>query len=346
MGDVKEMKKACLALAMSAVAVFTAFANGQKEAAYPEKAITMIIPYGAGGTTDIHGRQFAIQLQKQLGKPVTVVNQGGASGSKGCKTVLDAAPDGYTVLFTAESLGTQRVVGLSEMSYNDFAPIMAVTNDPKVIVVGKDSKYKTLQDLLDDMKANPGKIKMSYTGPGGSGHVQGLVMEKLGYKPAYTAYSGGADCILAVLSKQVDFTNSNYSTIVGYLKSGDLRLLAVSGATRLPSYPDIPTFGEVDKNAVPYMKNAFTPLKFLVSKNVPADIQKILRQAALKAVKDPEWVKFVNDNCAEKLYEAYPEIEDINKYYKDWESMVSWMLYDAGVAKFSPEKFGIAKPAQ
>ena len=333
------MKRVCLALTAALVAAVSVFAGGQKEAAYPQKAITMIIPYGAGGTTDIHGRQFAIQLQKQLGKPVTVVNQGGASGSKGCKSVLDAAPDGYTVLFTAESLGTQRVVGLSEMSYDDFAPIMAVTNDPKVIVVGKDSKYNTLQDLLDDMKANPGKIKMSYTGPGGSGHVQALIMEKLGYKAALTAYTGGADCLLAVMSKQVDFTNSNYSTIVGYLKSGDLKVLAVSGSTRLPANPDVPTFGEVDKNAVPYMKNAFTPLNFLVSKDVPADIQKILRDAALKAVKDPEWVKFVNDNCAEELYKAYPEIKDIKKYYKDWESMVSWMLYDAGVAKFSPEKW-------
>ncbi len=338
------MKKASLIIA-AACAAMSVFAAGQKEVAYPQKAITMIIPYGAGGTTDIHGRQFAIQLQKQLGKPVTVVNQGGASGSKGCKSVLDAAPDGYTVLFTAESLGTQRVVGLSEMSYDDFAPIMAVTNDPKVIVVGKDSKYNKLQDLLDDMKANPGKIKMSYTGPGGSGHVQALIMEKLGYKAALTAYTGGADCLLAVMSKQVDFTNSNYSTIVGYLKSGDLKVLAVSGSTRLPANPDVPTFGEVDKNAVPYMKNAFTPLNFLVSKDVPADVQKILRDAALKAVKDPEWVKFVNDNCSEKLYEAYPKIEDIKKYYKDWESMVSWMLYDAGVAKYSPEKFGIAKPA-
>jgi len=338
------MKKASLIIA-AACAAMSVFASGQKEASYPQKAITMIIPYGAGGTTDIHGRQFAIQLQKQLGKPVTVVNQGGASGSKGCKSVLDAAPDGYTVLFTAESLGTQRVVGLSEMSYDDFAPIMAVTNDPKVIVVGKDSKYNKLQDLLDDMKANPGKIKMSYTGPGGSGHVQALIMEKLGYKAALTAYTGGADCLLAVMSKQVDFTNSNYSTIVGYLKSGDLKVLAVSGSTRLPANPDVPTFGEVDKNAVPYMKNAFTPLNFLVSKDVPSDIQKILRDAALKAVKDPEWVKFVNDNCAEKLYEAYPKIDDIKKYYKDWESMVSWMLYDAGVAKYSPEKFGIAKPA-
>lgn len=338
------MKKMLVCAAAAAVCAAAVFAGGSKEAAYPAKAITMIIPYGAGGTTDVHGRQFAIQLQKQLGKPITVVNQGGASGAKGCKTVLDAAPDGYTVLFTAESLGTQRVMDLSSMSYDDFAPIMAVTNDPKVIVVSKDSKYNTLQDLLDDMKANPGKIKMSYTGPGGSGHVQGLIFEKLGYKAALTAYSGGSDCLLAVLSKQVDFTNSNYSTIVGYLKSGDIKLLGVSAAARLPGHPDVPTLGEVDPAAAQYMKNPFSPLNFLVSKNVPADIQKVLREAALKAVKDPEWVKFVKDNSAEALYEMYPTIDDIKKFYKDWESMVSWMLYDAGVTKYSPEKFGIAKP--
>ncbi len=125
-------------------------------------------PYGAGGTTDISGRQLAIQLEKHLGKSITVINQGGASGSIGARTVLDAKNDGYTVLFTAESLGTQRVMDLSDMSYDDFTPIMVAVNDPKVIVVHKDSPYNTLQDLVDDIKSRPGKVKMSYTGPGGS----------------------------------------------------------------------------------------------------------------------------------------------------------------------------------
>lgn len=331
------------AMAMMAASLFGQ-ARQEEKASYPSGPITMIIPYGAGGTADVSGRQFAALLSKQLGQGVTVVNQGGASGSIGCKAARDAQPDGYTVLFTAESLGTQRVMGLSDMSYADFAPIMAVVNDPKVIVVAKDSKYRTFQDLLDDMKANPGKVKMSYTGPGGSGHVQGLIMERLGCKPAMTAYKGGNDCFLAVLSGEVDFTNSNFATVTGYIQSGDLRLLAVSSNHHLAAYPDVPIFEEVVPEAAPYMKNAFTPLNFLVSKDVPAAIQQVLRDASLKVVQDPAWVSFADKNCLEKLYEEYPTIDDIKRFYASWESQVSWMLFDAGATKYSPEKFGIPKP--
>ncbi|MCR5288651.1 MAG: tripartite tricarboxylate transporter substrate binding protein [Treponema sp.] len=344
------MKKSLCVTVSALLCAAAVFAGGAKDAgvakpSYPTKPVTMIIPYGAGGTTDVNGRKFAVQLQKHLGQSITIVNQGGASGSKGCKSALDAAPDGYTILFTAESLGTQRVMGISEMSYADFAPIMAVTNDPKVIVVGKDSKYNSMKDLLDDMKANPGKVKMSYTGPGGSGHVQGLILKNLGYDMAMTAYAGGSDCILAVLSKQVDFTNSNYSTIVGYLKSGDLKLLGISAVDRLPGHPDVPTIAEVDPAAKPFLKNPFTPLNLLVSKDVPVEIQQVLREAALKAVEEPEWKQFIEENCGDKLYEMYPTIDSIKQFYNEWESLVSWMLYDAGATKYSPEQFNIPRPA-
>ncbi|MGH0054224.1 MAG: Bug family tripartite tricarboxylate transporter substrate binding protein, partial [Sphaerochaetaceae bacterium] len=205
------MKHKLLVLFLSCLSLSMLWSAGTTEvgdASYPNKPITMIVPYGAGGTTDISGRQLAIQLEKHLGKSITVINQGGASGSIGARTVLDAKSDGYTVLFTAESLGTQRVMGLSNMSYDDFTPIMVAVNDPKVIVVGKDSPYETLQDLVDDIKDRPGKVKMSYTGPGGSGHVQAMIYGKFGMEMALTAYPGGADCILAVLGNQVDFTNS------------------------------------------------------------------------------------------------------------------------------------------
>ncbi|MGD9927580.1 MAG: tripartite tricarboxylate transporter substrate binding protein [Sphaerochaeta sp.] len=310
---------------------------------YPNKPITMIVPYGAGGTTDISGRQLAVQLEKHLGVSITVINQGGASGSIGARTVLDAKSDGYTVLFTAESLGTQRVMGLSEMSYDDFTPIMVAVNDPKVIVVGKDSKYETLQDLVDDIRNRPGKVKMSYTGPGGSGHVQAMIYGKFGMEMALTAYPGGADCILAVLGDQVDFTNSNYSTVTGYLESGDLRLLGISALDRLEAHPDVPTLGEILPGSERYLSNPFTPLSFLVDKDVPSEVVAILRDAAKKAVQEPAWKEFVAKNSLDKLYEKYPDEASMKEFYKDWESLVSWMLYDSGVAKYSPEKFGIEK---
>lgn len=318
--------------------------NTDNNSSYPNKPITMIIPYTAGGTTDLTGRQLAIQLEKFLGQSITIVNQSGASGSIGAKTVLDADPDGYTILFTADSLGTQRVMGISEMSYNDFTPIIVTVNDPKVIVVNKTSKYETLEDLINDMKARPGKVKMSYTGPGGSGHVQSLIYNKLGLDMALTAYPGGSDCIVAVLGDQVDFTNSNFSTVTGYLESGDLKLLGVSANERLSKYPDVPTLSEVIPEAKEYFKFPFTPLSLLVDKDVPQDVVKVLRDAANKAIQEQEWKDYVEKNCLEELYLKYPDEDSIRQFYNDWESLVSWLLYDAGASKYSPEKFNIPRP--
>ncbi len=344
-------KTGILLLASLLVMGSIAFATGMDEAqakpagpTYPEKAITMIVPYGAGGTTDLSGRQIAIQLSKHLGKAVTVVNQGGASGSIGAKTVLDAQPDGYTVLFTAESLGTQRVMGLSNLSYNDYTPIMVAVNDPKVIVVNKNSKYNTLADLVNDIRARPGKVKMSYTGPGGSGHVQALIYNKFGMDMALTAYPGGIDCLVAVLGDQVDFTNSNFSTVVSYIQSGDLKLLGVSEMSRLPKYPDVPTLVEVIPEAAEYLKFPFTPLSLLVDKDVPAEVVQILRDAAAKAVQEPDWIAFVENNCLDALYKKYPDEASAKKFYAQWESVVDWLLFDAGAAKFNPDTFGIPRP--
>lgn len=339
-------KKRMILIILVCSMVFTLVGCTGKESTYPNKSITMIIPYGAGGTTDLTGRQLAIQMEKFLGKSITVVNQGGASGTVGTKSVLDAEPDGYTILFSADSLGTQRVMGLSEMSYDDFSPILVTVNDPKVIVVNKNSKYNTLEELVEDMKARPGKVKMSYTGPGGSGHVQSLIYNKFGMDAALTAYASGSDCIVAVLGDQVDFTNSNFSTVTSFIDSGELKLLGISAPERLERYPDVPTLVEVIPESKEYLQVPFTPLSLLVDKDVPKDIQEVLRDAANKAIQEEEWKTYVANNCLEKLYEKYPNPESAKKFYSDWESLVSWLLYDSGAAKYSPEQFGIPRPAE
>ncbi len=336
--------------ATTAAATQAAGGSGQSEAPaaastdYPKKAITMIIPYGAGGTTDLVGRQLAIALEKQLNQSIVVENMAGASGSVGAQAVLDADPDGYTVLLTAESLGTQRVMGISEMSYGDFAPISPIASDPKVVVVGKDSPYGTIQDLLDDIKKNPGKIQMSYTGPGGSGHIQALILNKFGYEPALTAYSSGSEGITAVLGNQVAFTNSNYATVASYIKSGDLKLLAVCSTEPLAAYPDVPTLASVMEGSDDLMSIPYSPLSLVVAKDVPAEVQEVLRNATMAAVKDADFDKFMTDNCIDKLYEKYPTVEDAQKFFAEWESIVSWMLYDAGATVNSPEDYSIPKP--
>ena len=310
---------------------------------YPFPSVTMIVPYGAGGTTDLIGRQFALALGKVLNTTFVVENQGGASGSIGCQAALDADKDGSVVLFTAESLGTQRIMDISKMSYADFDPIALVANDPKVIVVNGDSKYNTIDELLADIQAKPNTVQMSYTGPGGSGHVQALILNQFGYYPALTAYSGGNDCYIAVMGGQVVFTNSNYSTVASLIDAGELKLLAVSATERMPKYPDVPALSERLENAESYLSIAYTPLSMLVARDVPEEIRETLRAAAKEAVKDPEFNAWMEANCVEKLYEKYTTVDEMKDFYARWESIVSYLIYDAGAAVHSPEQFGIER---
>jgi len=310
---------------------------------YPHKTVTMIVPYGAGGTTDLIGRQMAAALGEVLGITVVVENQAGASGAIGCQATLDAAHDGSVVLFNAENLGFQRTMGLSELSYADFRPVMATANDPKVVVVAGDSPYNTIQDLLDAMAANPNKIQMSYTGPGGSGHIQALLLNKVGYYPALTAYTKAAECIVAVIGGQVEFFNSNYSTVASYIESGELKILANCANERLPIFPDIPCLGEIIPEAQPYLELEYCPCSLLVAADFPEDCYETLVKATKLAVETDAFKKFMEDNCMDKMYEKYTTEAEMLEYYSTWESIVSWILYDAGVAAHSPEEFGIAK---
>lgn len=335
----------CLAACGKTEGSPSASASGSQLAgSYPHKSITMIVPYSAGGTADLVGRQLGVALGKVLGVSVVVENQAGASGAIGCQAALDADADGSTVLFCADSLGTQRVMGLSELSYADFSPIMATADDPKVIVVASNSPYDSIDSLLAAIQAAPNTVQMSCTGPGGSGHVQALIMNKFGYEPAITAYPGGSDCVVATMSGQVTFTNANFSSVAPYLESGDLKMLAVCANDRMEAFPDVPALSEVMEGSEPYMNIPYTPLSLLVAKDVPAELQDTLRAACAEAVKDPGFNEFIEKNNITKLYEEYPTVEDMTAFYSRWESTVSWLIYDAGAAAHSPEEFGIPRP--
>ncbi len=313
---------------------------------YPNKPINMIIPYGAGGTTDVYGRTLAALLEKQLGQPITVTNQGGASGSIGSQYVKDQASDGYTLLVCAETMGTYRTMGTSELGYDDFTIVAPLVGDPKVVVVGKDSKYNSLQELLDDIKANPGKITMSHSGPGGSGHNQGLVLGELGYDVAMTSFDSGNAALLGVIGGQVDFTNPNISTLQSYIESGEVKALAVFSSERMEAYPDIPAFTETVPEAEKYLDIPYTALTFCVNNDTPKEVVDVLKDAAQKVFADPEWTDFVETNAAEKLYEKYTTDEEIKAFYDKCQSVICWLQFDNGVAPNSPDQYGIERMAE
>lgn len=316
---------------------------GKPKTDYPTKPITMMIPYGAGGTTDTYGRKLAVLLEKYLGQSVTVTNQSGASGSVGSQFVKDQPSDGYTLLISSEAMGTYRTMGTCELGYDDFTVIAPLVGDPKVLVVPKNSPYNTLEELMEAIKENPGKLTMSHSGPGGSGHNQGLVFKELGYEVNMVPFDSGNNALLGVVSGEVDFSNPNISTLQSYIESGDVKALAVFSTERMEAYPDIPAFSESFPDAASYLDIPYTALSFLVNNDTPEEIVEVLKDAAGKVFEDPEWVEFVETNAAEKLYDKYTDEASINAFYEKYESLIGWLQYDNGVAQKSPEDYGIKR---
>lgn len=343
MGSLKQRR---LSLGLVLIPLITVFGAGNLFAApqYPAKPITLIVCYAPGGTADLNARKLAIYLKKYLGQPVTVVNKPGAGAAIGTKFVHDAPADGYTVLYSAENPGTFQVMGLSPLSYRDFIPIDIVLDDPKLVVVNADSPYRNISDLVADIKARPGKVRMSYSTPGASGHIQGLLYAKVGLGVAMTSFGGGNPALLAVMGKQVEFTNANLSSIVEYLRSGKLRALAVFSTERNSLFPDVPAITDTVPDLAAYLPLPF-PQSVLVKKGTPDEIIAALRTGFKKAVGDTEWVEYIEkEKNLDPLYLKYTSSQEIEAFFDRWTSIVSWLLYDNGVAPNNPSQFGIPKP--
>lgn len=313
---------------------------GQALAAYPDRPVSLVIPWGAGGVTDVAARAFAPVLEKYLGQPVVVVNRPGASGAIGTEYVNSRPADGYTILYSAETPATFRVMGLSKLTFSDFDPLIMMVDDPKVLVVSGKSPYKTLNDLVADAKAHPGKVRMSYSAPGASGHIQGLLLRAAGLDIALVPFGSGAELTLAVINGTVEFAFPSTGLALGYVKSGDLRALAVWSDEPSEAFPGVPPITA----GVPEMKK-FMPLSFpnclVIKKGTPPEVRKVLLDAIVKASNDPQWREFASKMHYKTMHNLRESA--VLDYWTRWESIVSWLLYDAGVAKASPADFGIPR---
>lgn len=308
---------------------------------YPTKPVNLVLGWGAGGVTDVAARVFAPLLEKYLGTSVVVVNKPGASGAIGTDYVNNQPADGYNVLFSAETPATFRVMDTSPLSFNDFIPLFLVSHSEKFIVVSGNSPYKTMEDLISAIKANPGKVTFSYTGPGASGHIQGILMQNAGdFKLSMTPFGSGNESFMAVLGGQVDFTSPNIGTVKDFISAGQLRPLAVFDKKRSQYLPDVPAITEALPDIAPYLPLDY-PNCLLLKKGTPEDVVNAVKEAGLKALADPEWKKFLETTW----YTAYDQVQgdDVLKYWDRWGSIVNWILFDAGVAKKDPAQFNIPR---
>ncbi|GAB3355494.1 MULTISPECIES: Bug family tripartite tricarboxylate transporter substrate binding protein [Giesbergeria] len=276
------MKK--LLIAWGAALALTAQAAG----GWPEKAVNIIVPFPAGGSTDTVARALAQSMGEQLGKPFVVDNRPGATGTIGAGAVKRAPADGYTLLVA--SLGPFVVTPhlVKSVPYDaarDFDYITIPVQAPNVLVASPRQKARTVAEVIATLKAHPGQLSFASSGNGSSDHLAAeLFWQQTGTEGMHVPYKGGAPAITDLLGGQVDFSFQNVNAVLSHLRSGKLHAIAITGTQRSPVLPDVPTLGESGiKGADIYSWQGMA-----APKGLPADVKAKLVKAAIAAVQQPD----------------------------------------------------------
>ena len=224
---------------------FTLAAAGTAHAAWPERPITLIVPWGAGGGTDATARIIGSLLEKELKQPVNVVNRTGGSGVVGHQAIASAAPDGYTIGMATVEIGMMHWQGLTALKGSSYTPIALVNADPAGLQVRADSSYKSAKDLVDAIKVNPGKLKSSGTGQGGIWHlaIAGM-LRSLAVDPAASPWvpsNGAAPGLQDLVAGGIEIVPCSLPEARSLIDAGKVRSLAVMDAKPAALYPNVPT---------------------------------------------------------------------------------------------------------
>jgi tripartite-type tricarboxylate transporter receptor subunit TctC len=255
--------------------------------AWPEKPITLVVPFPPGGSSDQIARSVGAKLQEKLGQPVVVENKAGATGTIGAAQVKRAAPDGYTVLVS--SLGPFVIAPhlIKSVAYDatkDFDLLTVAVQAPNVLVVPASSPLKSLADVIAQMKKTPEKMTFASSGNGSSDHLTAeLFWLQTGTSGIHVPYKGGGPAMSDLLGAQVEASFQNINSVVQHVASGKLRPLAITSAQRSPLLPQVPTLAESGvKDADVYSWQAFA-----APKGLPADVKAKLHAAIVASLNDP-----------------------------------------------------------
>lgn len=215
---------------------------------YPTKPIRVVVPYAAGGATDITARQISVGLTEQLGQPIVIDNRPGAGGGIGTAIVAKSAPDGYTIVFG--NIGPNAIFpaiypNLTYDPEKDFAPICVVVNTPLILVVRPQTPVKNVRELIAYGKANAGKVFYGSVGIGAMSHVASELFNLMaGTKFIHVPYKGSAPASIGAISGETTMYFGTGPEITSHIKAGTLRAIAISTSTRAPASPDLPTVAE------------------------------------------------------------------------------------------------------
>ena len=270
--------------------VFSCLSASLAFAVYPEKQISIVVPFPPGGSTDVLGRILAQSMSKDLGQTVIVENTGGAGGTIGAAKVAKASPDGYTLLFhnMAQASAPALYTKLSYDPATDFIPIGIVTDVPMVLVARKDFPAESLQGFIDYVRANPDKVNFANAGVGATSNLCEVLMKStLGASWLSVSYKGTGPALNDLLAGQVDVICDQPASTLQHIRAGSIKALAVASKDRISSLPSTPTFSQ---SGIPGFQLSVWHALY-APKDTPKPVIDRLTKSLNTALKDPNLVR-------------------------------------------------------
>ena len=255
---------------------------------FPSKPIRVVIPFVAGGSSDIVGRAIGSKFQEFLGQPAVVENKPGANGAIAAEFVAKADPDGHTILVGSIGVFSINTALFKDLRYNplsDFAPITLAVTTPNVLITKPGLAANSMKELVDYAKKNPGKLSYCSSGTGSSDHLTAELLNQLaGISAVHVPYKGGAACQTDIMGGQVDISFQNLGAVTNYIRGNRMKALAVTAKGRNPQLPNVPTTAEggFPDLVVTSWQAAAAPAK------TPREIVAKLNDATVKALRSPE----------------------------------------------------------
>ena len=282
---------------------------------YPSRAITLVVPFSAGGGVDTVARLLAEKLRTALKQNVIVENKAGGSGMIGALAVVKAAPDGHTLLLgSAGETSINTYVYKNKMQYQpskDLAPITLVTRVPNVLVAAPNFPAKNVEELVAYAKKNPGKISYSSSGVGNPQHLNGELLEELaGIQMVHVPYKGASGQLIDVTSGNVELTFVSYAAAKGFIKDGKVKALAVTSAKRASFDPNLPAIAEYKPLAKYQLENWFG---LFAPAGTPEPVLQKINAAVTQVIKDPDLAKRLQDQGGEPAPMTVQQFRDFIK---------------------------------
>ena len=265
-------------------------AQTKESGVYPEHTIKIIVPWSAGGGTDLISRQIGRIMEEKLGVPVIIENKTGGGGLVGFQAIANAKPDGYTIGSISISMILQKAAGLGYQDFRGLTPIGIYNEDAASLTVNADAPWNSIGEFVEYCKDNPGTVRVSNSGTGAIWHVSALRMEKFfGIDLVHIPYEGGNPAAIAVAGGHVEVTTTSPPEVASLVNAGKLKILAIPAEERINLFPDIPTFKEEG-----YDFTAGTWRALAGPAGLPEEVTKKLEETLMEVVKDQRYIDFMS----------------------------------------------------